>query len=152
MNVNCQKFAPILYYNACVLARIGRLTDWHDLSQNGLKHVTDDWHDEFPTFISRVITATTVKWEIQHNNADWDCFATLSLQRDLEDSKSVVSFRDIAYLWDKILRVTRKARGVQETLKCGPGMKEMNNPEGGLGKLRGHAKSRSEHQRPTQTR
>ena len=30
------------------LARICRpdqSTNWHDLSQNGLKHVTDDWHD-----------------------------------------------------------------------------------------------------------
>ena len=31
-----------------------------------------------------MITATTVKWEIQHSNADWDCFATLSLQEILK--------------------------------------------------------------------
>ena len=49
--VNCQKFAPILYLNACTLHELVDLTicgppkNWHDLSQNGLKHVTDDWHD-----------------------------------------------------------------------------------------------------------
>ena len=51
--MNCQKFAPIMYYNlnACTwhevvdLTFYGQSTNWHDLSQNGLKHVTDDWHD-----------------------------------------------------------------------------------------------------------
>ena len=51
IKVNCQKFAPILYLNACTwhelvdLTFCGQSTHWHDLSQNGLKHVTDDWHD-----------------------------------------------------------------------------------------------------------
>ena len=44
--------------------------------------------------------------------------------------KHVVSFRDNANLWDKTIRVTPKARGVQETLKFGPGKKEMQNPDG----------------------
>ena len=49
--VNCQKFAPILYSNACTwhevvdLTFCGQSTNWHDLSQNGLEHVTDEWHD-----------------------------------------------------------------------------------------------------------
>ena len=37
-----------------------------------------------------------------------------------------------AYLWDKKIRVTLKARGVQETVKCGPGKKEMKNLDGTL--------------------
>ena len=49
--VNCQKFATILHLNACTwhelvdLTFCGQATNWHDLSQDGLKHVTDDWHD-----------------------------------------------------------------------------------------------------------
>ena len=41
----------ILYQNACTWHKLVDLTfcdqstNWHDLSQNGLKHVTDDWHD-----------------------------------------------------------------------------------------------------------
>ena len=40
--------APMLYQNACTwhelvdLTFCGQSTNWHDLSQNGLKHVTDD--------------------------------------------------------------------------------------------------------------
>ena len=51
IKVNCQKFSPILYLNACNwhelldLTFCGQSTNWHDLSQNGLKHVTDDRHD-----------------------------------------------------------------------------------------------------------
>ena len=35
----------------------------------------------------------------------------------------VASSRGTAYLWDKILRVTLKARGVQDALKSGTGEK-----------------------------
>ena len=35
-----------------------------------------------------------------------------------------------AYQWDKIIRVTLKDQGVQETLKCGPGKEEIQNPDG----------------------
>ena len=48
IEVNCQKFAPILYENACTwhelvdLTFCGQSTNWHDLSQNGRRHVTDD--------------------------------------------------------------------------------------------------------------
>ena len=49
--VNSQKIAPILYFYACTwhemvdLTFYGQSINWRDLSQNGLKHVTDDWHD-----------------------------------------------------------------------------------------------------------
>ena len=51
IKVNPQKFAPILYLSACTwhelvdLTFCGQSTNWHDLSENGLNHVTDDWHD-----------------------------------------------------------------------------------------------------------
>ena len=41
----------------------------------------------------------------------------------------VVSSHDTAYLWDKILRVTRKARGVPNSLKCGLGKKEVQTSD-----------------------
>ena len=78
--VNCQKFAPILSQNACTwhelvdLTFCGQSTNWHDLSQNGLKHVTDDWHAKFPTFISRVITANIVMSEMRLNIVDCGYF------------------------------------------------------------------------------
>ena len=61
IDVNCLKFAPICFFSKkkkCLyLARIGRpdilygqSINWNDLSQNGLKHVTDDWHDQFLAF------------------------------------------------------------------------------------------------------
>ena len=50
-NVNCQTFAPILYYKKLVPGTnwstwhsVVSHLNWHDLSQDGLKHVTDDWH------------------------------------------------------------------------------------------------------------
>ena len=49
--VTCQNCAPILYQNACTwhelvdLTFCGQSINWHDLSQDGLKHVTDDRHD-----------------------------------------------------------------------------------------------------------
>ena len=43
--------------------------------------------------------------------------------------KHVVSSRDTAYLRDKFLRVTQKALGVRDTLKCGLGKKEVQTPD-----------------------
>ena len=58
----------------------GQSTNWHDLSQNGLKHVTDDWHDWFPTFITQVITANIVMWAMRLNIVDWGYFKIQILQ------------------------------------------------------------------------
>ena len=69
--VNCQKFALILYFNVCTLHEFcGQSINWHDLSQDGHKPVTDDWHDEFPTFITQVITANMVTWAMRLNIVD----------------------------------------------------------------------------------
>ena len=59
-----------------------------------------------------------------------DLRKALHLDHQRWKRKHVVSFREHAYLWDKIIRVTPNARGVQETLKCGLGKKEMKNPDG----------------------
>ena len=58
-----------------------------------------------------------------------DLRKALHLVHQPRKQKLVVSSRDTAYLWDKILRVTLIARRVQETLKCGPGKKEVQTPE-----------------------
>ena len=62
----------------------GQSTNWHDLSQNGLKHVTDDWHDKFPTFISRLITANIVMWAMRLNTVDWGYLKIQILQEILK--------------------------------------------------------------------
>ena len=50
--------------------------------------MTDDWHDYFPTFISRVITANLVMWEMRLNIVDRGLFQDSDIAGDLEDSKS----------------------------------------------------------------
>ena len=52
IKVRCQKFTPILYQkNACPWHELidmtfcAQSTNWQQLSQNGLEHVTDDWND-----------------------------------------------------------------------------------------------------------
>ena len=90
IKVNCQKFPPILYCSACIwhelvaLTFCGQSTYWHDVSQHGLKHVTDDGHDEFPTFISRVITANVGMWVMRLNIVDWSNFKIETLQEILK--------------------------------------------------------------------
>ena len=54
------------------------------VSQNGLKHVTDDWHDKFPAFISRVNTANIVMWAMRLNIVDWGYFKIQTLQEILK--------------------------------------------------------------------
>ena len=59
-----------------------------------------------------------------------DLRKVLRQDRQQRKQEHVVSFHVKAYLWDKIIRVTLKARGVQETLKSGFGKKEIQNPDG----------------------
>ena len=66
IKVHCLKFASILFQNAHFwhelvdLTFCGQSIKSHDLSHNGLQHVTDDWHDESLTFMIQVITANVV--------------------------------------------------------------------------------------------
>ena len=54
----------------------GQWTNLHDRSQNGPKHVINDYTVWSPTFITQVNTHSIVMWETLQNNADWDCFKT----------------------------------------------------------------------------
>ena len=54
----------------------GQWTNLHVVSQNGPKHVTNDYLVWSPTFIIHVITYSFATWETLPNNADWDCFKT----------------------------------------------------------------------------
>ena len=40
----------------------GRSTNLQEQSQNGLRHVTDDWQDWFRTFITQTISDNIVMW------------------------------------------------------------------------------------------
>ena len=81
------------------------------------------------------------------------------------ESKSMLSrFTWKRNWWDTIFRVISKTRGVRETLKCGHGKQDSKSgwysvqlaprslKHACLGKPRVPAKSRSEHERPNQTR
>ena len=62
----------------------GQWTNLHDRFQNGPKPVTNAWIDLFHTFITHVNTNNIVMWVILQNNADWDCFRTLTLREILK--------------------------------------------------------------------
>ena len=76
------------------LARIGRLDILWSVNKLARsitkwpKHVTNVWIDWFQIFITRVNTNNIVMWEILQNNADWDCFKTLTLREILRTQKS----------------------------------------------------------------
>ena len=81
---NCDKFALKLFWNACTwyelddLIFYGQQISLHDRLQNGPKAVTNDWIDWFLIFIIHVNSNNIVMWVIPPNNADWDCFKTLT--------------------------------------------------------------------------
>ena len=58
----------------------GQWTNLHDRSQNGPKHVTNDYLVWSRTLITHVNSNSIVMWETLQNNADWDCFKTPILQ------------------------------------------------------------------------
>ena len=78
-------FAHRLFWNACIWPVLVDLTfygSWTNLlvqSQNGLKRVRNAWLVWSLTFITHVHYNNSVMWEIQYNNADWDCFRILIL-------------------------------------------------------------------------
>ena len=53
-------------------------------SQNGPRLVTNAWIDWFRIFIILVNTDNVVMWVILPNNADWDCFKTLTSREILK--------------------------------------------------------------------
>ena len=75
------------------MPRIGRLDIFW--SVNKLARAITKWTRACYKRLARVVHSshlwiqnTAVMWEIQHNNADWDCFKTLILQEMYKDSKS----------------------------------------------------------------
>ena len=56
----------------------------HDPSRNGPRLVTNAWVDWFQKFIILVNTNNIVMWVILLNNADWDCFKTLTSREILK--------------------------------------------------------------------
>ena len=88
--MNYRKFAPILFSNACTwhelvdLTLFGTSTHLPEQSPNGLKHVTDDWHFEFPTHITQVSIASLFMWAMRLNIVDEGYFLIQTLQRILK--------------------------------------------------------------------
>ena len=99
----------------CVyLARIGRPDIlW---SMNKLTRSITKWTKACDKRLNRLIsyinTNSIVMWVILQNNADWDCFKTLT-SGDLEDSKST-SGRTFLHFWKS--NICSKKLDVQETL------------------------------------
>ena len=87
---NCQKYALKLLWNVNIWQELddlifyGQWTNLHDPSQNGPKHVTNAWIDWFLTFIIHVSTNNIALWVKLPNNADKDCFKTLTSQEILK--------------------------------------------------------------------
>ena len=81
---NCHKYALKLFWNAYTWHELDDLTfycQWissHDRLRNGPKLVTHACIDWFHVFIIHVNTNNIVMWVILPNNADWDCFKTLT--------------------------------------------------------------------------
>ena len=87
---NCQIHALKLFWNACTWHELddpmfyGQWISLRDPSQNGPRPVTNAWIDWFHIFITHVNTNNIVMWEILPNNADWDCFKTLTSREILK--------------------------------------------------------------------
>ena len=92
---NCHKYALKLFWNAYTWQELDDLIFYgqyinflHDASHCGPKLVTNARIVWFHTFITHVNITNIVMWVTQQNNANWDCFKTLTA-RDLENSKPV---------------------------------------------------------------
>ena len=87
-----QKFDVKLSYNACFwnalvdLTFCGRWTNWHEQSQTGQDHVTDDWLVWFHTFTTRVITGNAGVWWSTARHCRLGLFHDSDFAGDLEDS------------------------------------------------------------------
>ena len=63
-----------LSWNACMKWTTWHLggpwKNWQDQSQNGLRHVTNDWQSWFHMFITQMTIVNIVMWETRHSTAD----------------------------------------------------------------------------------
>ena len=71
------KYDHKLSWNACSWHELGDQTfhglskKWQEQSQNGLRHVTDDWQEWFHTFTTQVTTDNVVMWVTRLSIVDW---------------------------------------------------------------------------------
>ena len=101
---NCQKYALKIVLKCLFLARIGRPNI--PRSVNKLARPVTKWTRACNKRLSRLISYYTtrvnlsnlVMWETLHNNADWDCFRTLSLLEILK-TQNRPRVRNPVYLW-----------------------------------------------------
>ena len=124
-----KSFSERSSWNACTwhelddLTFCGRSTSLRDQSENGLRHVTDDWQRWFLTFITHTISDNVFVWETRHSIADWVCFKTQNLlvilrtQNQIQDVFCVLFevetlFLSVGYARNKLL-----SRTVLQSLK-----------------------------------
>ena len=86
----------------------------HDRSQNGPKHVTNDYVVWSLTSITHVNTNSVVRWVTLPSNADWDCFKTPILQEisRIQNPRQVehCSFFEVIHLFPSVGCVRNKLR------------------------------------------
>ena len=118
-----------LFINFIYLARIGRRDFFWFVNKlaravtNGQKHAPNVWRVLSLTFITHVKTGNVAMWEIQHNNADWDCFKTGTLREILKIQNPLLeehcAFSEVTHLFQSVGCVRNKLlfRTVQQNLK-----------------------------------
>ena len=85
--------------------------------------MTNAWIDWFHIFITQVNTNNIVMWEILPNNADWDCFRTLTLREILriQNLRQVehCTFLEVIHLFQSVgcVRNELQFRTVQQNQK-----------------------------------
>ena len=88
------KFAHKLLWNACTWHELedqtitGLSTNLQEQSQNGLRHVTDDWQDWYYTFTTQVTIDNVVMWRNTAEHCRLGLFQDPDFAGDLADSKS----------------------------------------------------------------
>ena len=90
----------------------GQWTNLQDPSQNGPKHVTNAWIVWFQKFIVHVKKDNIVMCVILPNNADWDCFKTLTSQEILKIQNPLLE-EHCAFL--EVIHICSHKLDVQET-------------------------------------
>ena len=74
--------------------------------------MTNAWVDWFHIFMTHVNTNNVVMWVIQPNNADWDCFKTLTSQEILKIRNPLLeehcAFSEVIHLFQQVGCVRNK--------------------------------------------
>ena len=119
-------YALKLFCNVCALVDLtlcGQSTNLLVRSKNGPEHVANVNHVRSLTFISQVTTHSIVLCETQHNNADWNCFKTLTLREILKIRTRLQMercvFLAVTCLFQEVgcVRIRHQFHTVQQSLK-----------------------------------